>query len=241
MIKLKQSFYKSASLLWHSLYAQTITLALLAVAAILFMLLADRSLGRDLTANLPAEAIGVAISALVTVFIVQRAFETSEKKRWAPALRSTLLRMLADCDYCISYLALKAKPKGVELPKGARNIAPWLTRMLESKDAFFRTDRAGRRLMIDDLQRRDEYIQDAAFRAQVVIAREPSLFHQLLELHRSVLYWLGVHATPDLTDDPPQGLDETEVEAMRDVARKFISLRSEIQRVIPPDEIEQDT
>ncbi len=239
-IKLKQSIGKAASILSRNLYIQVSALALLTVLAVVLMLLADRSLGGSLTSNLPAEALGVAVSALVTVVIVERALAMSEKRQWAAALRSTLRRMMGDCDYCVSYLALKARRPGDTLPEGNANIAAWLSRAVQTPDSFSHLDRDGHGLLLEDLRRRHGFLQDSAVRVQVVLARKPVLFHHLQELDRAMLYWLGVHAAYDLTDNRAKRCElvETEAGAVRDVARKLLGLRGEIQGAIGDGEDE---
>lgn len=85
--------WKVATGLWRAListYWPVVLLLPTAAIVALFWVL-DHQTGSNLSANLPAELVGVTVSAMVTVFIVERALRAADRRRAQPLLETLRL------------------------------------------------------------------------------------------------------------------------------------------------------
>ena len=235
-MNVKKLVGKGRSFLAHSLYAQIITLALLAVLAILLMLLADRSLGKSLTANLPAEALGVAISALVTVFIVERALAAAEKRRWDPSVQAAFHRVLAQCSRAITHLAMYYQSRPGELRiETPRRWAELLSESMGSAEMPADLHSFAHDWVFSEVSIRNQQIQTMTSQWQVIVSRHPDLFPCIQAIDDAIADWSFTrHFFASGVPQTDREL-ELDVEAVRPVAETFLALRTQLLNALPDD------
>lgn len=242
-----QGWRRSITTYWPVVVLLPATAAVLALFWIF-----ERATGSNLTANLPAELIGVAISAVVTILIVERAMRAAEERRLQPALESVGRRMQDVCDECITLLALYSGPDlETHLIDDARDLysgpslethltdharkarRQWLRGALDRREAFSHTGEEVRHTLYEEIARYHEQLQNLAISRQIIIELNPRLEPLLAKVQQAMAEWSiycrGFDPKQRRTDRQDADRKQVELVTMRRAARTFLALSDEIR------------
>ncbi len=211
-------------------------LGLATALAIVVLLITDWSQVHLLTNNLPAEAVGVALSALITVFIVERALAAAEERRWKASVRATVNRLLAHCSHAITHLAMYYESRQGELR--IETPARWaevLSEAIRLTDTRSPLPSFAHEWVFDEVSTKNELIQTIASQWQIVVSRHPQLFTRVQATDDAVANWS--YTRRFFASGVPQTGRELELdaEAVRPVAVAFLALRTELLGALPKD------
>jgi len=192
---------------WISIHWPVVVLIPMAAAAIVILFwLFDRTTGSNLSANVPAELIGVAVSAIVTVFIIERALSVAQERRRESLVRSVLYVIRAHCGHLIWSFVWKCNPD-VPRPEGKTGAEAAIQRLQEAVtrlDSFTHLEPAQRQDLFDEVSQSNSVLQDERQQHAVVLLSYPELYQYLVDVDRAIREWSAYrdHDAPPDEENP---------------------------------------
>ncbi|MBI2914026.1 MAG: hypothetical protein HYY03_08910 [Chloroflexi bacterium] len=179
--------------------------------------------------NAPEELLGVALSALVTVFVVERAITSAEERRRLPLSQTILWRIRLHSMHCITLLVAQCD----------RDIAPANERRdhqgrrehvrhaIQQPDCFSHLQTEERQSLYGQIRASADVVRDELSHHQVVFSWYADLYRAIVEVDYRTLEWSAyrdAELQPDVT-----GQEENPI--ICDVARAFLALDDQLQRI----------
>lgn len=222
--------WKLAAARWRAFvgtYWPVVLLLPIGAAAIvaLFWVL-DHQTGSNLAANLPAGLLGVTVSAIVTVFIVERALRAAAGRRAQPLLKAALHVTRAHCGRCIWAFVHKCSA-AVPWPGGTVDAEGAIKRLKEAaarSDSFTHLDEAERQALYDSISRHNSVLQDERQLHAIALSWCPEVDTSLIQIDDAIRAWSAYRdgeATP-----------EEENPAICETAARFLELDSRLRTIL---------
>lgn len=201
----------------------------------LLLLLAE-PVRSDFVPNLAPELIGIAASAVITVFIVERTLAAAEKRRWEPSVQATFHRLLAQCHQAIPLLGMYFRSRPGEMTvQSPRAWAQLLSEAIRSAEVAADLHSFAHDWVFSEVSMRNQRIQAMTSQWQVVVSRYPDLFPRIQAIDDAVAHWSYIrHFFASGVPKTDREL-ELDVQAVRPVAEAFLALRTELLNALPED------
>lgn len=141
--------------------------------------------------NAPLELLGIGISALVTVFVVDSALKAAEARQWGPLTDTILSRVRAHAMHGVALVSRKMRedlrPTARSVDHEARRDA--LGAAIVDKGCFSHLTASERQSMYRQISQSSAVLQSEIAIHQAVFSRVPDLYRAIVELERTVLGW----------------------------------------------------
>lgn len=183
--------------------------------------------------NAPWELVGIAVSALVTVFVVERVMAAAEERRWQPLIQTILWRVRAHSMHCIAVLSAKCNP---DIPRANERYdhegrCARLREAIEKADCFSHLASEERQALYHQIEGSANVLQDELSRHQLVFSRHPDLYRAIVQVEGKTLEW-SAYRDADLR---PGVTGQEENPIICQVACVFLALDSELEKIPPSD------
>jgi hypothetical protein len=189
---------------WISIHWPVVVIIPMAVIVIVFLFwFFDRTTGSNLSANVPAELVGVAVSAVVTVFIVERALRLAEERRRGPLVKSALYVIRAHCSHLMWPFVWKCnpdvpRPEGKTGPEAARQR---LQEAVTGHDCFTHLQPAERQDLFDEVSQSNCVLQDERRQHAPLLLKYPDLYRYLVDVDGAIREWSAYRHLDAPADD----------------------------------------
>ncbi len=207
---------------------------IVAAFSVLLLLLSSifyvRAEARDgILSNAPWAMMGIAISALVTVYIVNSAIQSADEQRWRPLSQTILERVRAHSQRCIATLSRKISPP-YEPARGRLDRFGRRDRVRDAIDetaCFAHLTPDERQILYQEIRLSANVLRDELAIHQAFFSRHPDLYRVIVELERRVLGW-SVYR--DATLDPDVTAEE-ESPTICQTADAVIAIDAELENL----------
>ncbi len=210
------------------------TASVLLIVALLLLL--AEPVRSDFVPNLAPELVGIAASAVITVFIVERALAAAEKRRWEPTVQATFHRLLAQCDRAVPLLGMYFRSRQGEMTvQSPRAWAQLLSEAIRSGEMPADLHSLAHDWVFNEVSARNQQIQTMSSQWQVVVSRRPDLFPRIQAIDDGIAHWSYIRHF--FASGVPKTDRELELDgqAVRPVAEAFLVLRTELLKALPED------
>jgi hypothetical protein len=183
--------------------------------------------------NVAAELLGIGASALVTVFVVERAIALAEDRRWRPLTETILWRVRAHSMHSITVLAAKCNPNIAQATEKSdrEGRRTRLNHGIQQPECFSHLEDEDRRTLYQQISRTAGVLEGELSHHQMVFSRHPDLYRGIVKVERETLAW-SAYRDADLR---PGVTGQEENPMICQVACAFLALESELEK-IPPGE-----
>jgi len=179
--------------------------------------------------NAPAELLGVAFSALVTLFVVERAIQLAEERRWQPLTQTILWRIRAHSMHSTALLAAKCNPN---IPRthqrhdhdGRRDR---LRNAVAQENCFSHLGSDEYQTLYSQIRASADVLTDELSYHQIVFSKLPDLYRAIVKVENDTLGWSAYHEAE--LQYEVTGQEENPI--ICQVARAFLALHSELGKI----------